>query len=107
MTTREVVAKTLIDEHADFLRGSVEMIAAEIMEAEDEGGSYLTPRPCAKAVQGYWVLGFHAENLSILSGRVRGRFRRDGNPWRDLAARTLRLLLVACAFQGWARTRPA
>lgn len=34
MTTREVVAKALIEEHPDFLRESVAMIAAEIMEAE-------------------------------------------------------------------------
>jgi putative transposase len=34
MTTREVVAKILIDEHADFLREAVAMVAAQIMEAE-------------------------------------------------------------------------
>ena len=34
MTTPEVVAKTLIDEHADFLREAVAMVAAELMEAE-------------------------------------------------------------------------
>ena len=34
MTTAEVVAKTLIDEHADFLRDAVALVAAELMEAE-------------------------------------------------------------------------
>ena len=34
MTTAEVVAKTLIDEHADFLREAVAMVAAQLMEAE-------------------------------------------------------------------------
>lgn len=34
MTSAEVVAKALTDEHADFLRESVAMIAREIMEAE-------------------------------------------------------------------------
>lgn len=34
MTTPEVVAKTLIEEHSDFLRDAVAMVAAEIMEAE-------------------------------------------------------------------------
>ena len=34
MTSAEVVAKALIEEHSDFLRESVAMIAAEIMEAE-------------------------------------------------------------------------
>ncbi len=34
MTSAEVVAKTLIDEHADFLREAVAMAAAQIMEAE-------------------------------------------------------------------------
>jgi len=34
MTTAEVVAKTLIDEHADFLRDAVAMVAAQLMEAE-------------------------------------------------------------------------
>ena len=34
MTTPEVVAKTLIDEHADFLREAVAMVARELMEAE-------------------------------------------------------------------------
>jgi len=34
MTTPEVVAKTLIDEHADFLREAVAMVAAQLMEAE-------------------------------------------------------------------------
>lgn len=34
MTSAEVVAKALIDEHPEFLRDSVAMIAAEIMEAE-------------------------------------------------------------------------
>ena len=34
MTTAEVVAKTLITEHADFLRDAVAMVAAQLMEAE-------------------------------------------------------------------------
>ena len=34
MTSAGVVAKALIEEHGDFLRESVAMIAAEIMEAE-------------------------------------------------------------------------
>ncbi|MGV1050480.1 MAG: IS256 family transposase [Solirubrobacterales bacterium] len=34
MTSAEVVAKALIDEHPDFLRESVAMVAQEIMEAE-------------------------------------------------------------------------
>jgi len=34
MTTPEVVAKTLITEHGDFLRDAVAMVAAELMEAE-------------------------------------------------------------------------
>jgi len=37
MTTPEVVAKTLITEHADFLRDAVAMVAAELMEAEIAG----------------------------------------------------------------------
>ena len=37
MTTPEVVAKTLIDEHSDFLRDAVAMVAAELMEAEIAG----------------------------------------------------------------------
>ncbi len=36
MTSAGVVAKALIEEHSDFLRESVTMIAAEIMEAEIE-----------------------------------------------------------------------
>jgi transposase-like protein len=36
MTSAGVVAKALIDEHSDFLRESVAMIATEIMEAEIE-----------------------------------------------------------------------
>jgi len=34
MTTPEVVAKTMIDEHSDFLREAVAMVAAQLMEAE-------------------------------------------------------------------------
>jgi len=34
MTTAEVVAKTVLDEHADFLREAVAMVARELMEAE-------------------------------------------------------------------------
>jgi len=34
MTTPEVVAKTLIDEHADFLAEAVAMVATQLMEAE-------------------------------------------------------------------------
>ena len=34
MTTPEVVAKTLIAEHGDFLRDAVAMVAAQLMEAE-------------------------------------------------------------------------
>jgi putative transposase len=34
MTTAEVVARTLLDEHADFLREAVAMVAAQLMEAE-------------------------------------------------------------------------
>ena len=34
MTTAEVVAKTMMDEHADFVREAVAMVAAELMEAE-------------------------------------------------------------------------
>jgi len=37
MTTAEVVAKTLIDEHADFLREAVALVARELMEAEITG----------------------------------------------------------------------
>ena len=37
MTTAEVVAKTLIDEHADFLREAVALVAAQLMEAEIAG----------------------------------------------------------------------
>lgn len=37
MTTPEVVAKTLIDEHSDFLAEAVAMVAAQIMEAEISG----------------------------------------------------------------------
>lgn len=41
MTTAEVVAKTLISEHADFLRDAVALVARELMEAEitDEIGA--------------------------------------------------------------------
>ncbi|KAB2846260.1 MAG: IS256 family transposase [Hyphomicrobiaceae bacterium] len=41
MTTAEVVAKTMLDEHADFLRDAVAMVAAQLMEAEiaDEIGA--------------------------------------------------------------------
>ena len=34
MTTPEVVAKTLITEHSDFLREAVAAVAAQLMEAE-------------------------------------------------------------------------
>jgi putative transposase len=34
MTTAEVVAQTMLDEHADFLREAVALIAAQLMEAE-------------------------------------------------------------------------
>jgi putative transposase len=34
MTTAEVVAKTMIDEHSDFLREAVKLVARELMEAE-------------------------------------------------------------------------
>ena len=34
MTSAEVVAKTLIAEHGDFLREAVAMVAGELMEAE-------------------------------------------------------------------------
>ena len=34
MTTAEVVAKTMLSEHADFLREAVAMVAAQLMEAE-------------------------------------------------------------------------
>ncbi len=37
MTTAEVVAKTLIAEHSDFLREAVAMVAAQLMEAEIAG----------------------------------------------------------------------
>jgi len=37
MTTPEVVAKTLIEEHSDFLREAVAMVAAQLMEAEIAG----------------------------------------------------------------------
>ena len=36
MTSAGVVAKALVEEHSDFLRESVAMIATEIMEAEIE-----------------------------------------------------------------------
>ena len=34
MTTQELVRKTLLDEHGDFLREAVAMVAAQLMEAE-------------------------------------------------------------------------
>ena len=37
LTTAEVVAKTLIDEHHDFLKEAVGLVAAQLMEAEISG----------------------------------------------------------------------
>ena len=37
MTTQELVRRTLLDEHGDFLREAVAMVAAELMEAEISG----------------------------------------------------------------------
>jgi hypothetical protein len=34
LTTQELVRKTLMDEHGDFLRDALVMVAAELMEAE-------------------------------------------------------------------------
>ncbi len=54
MTTAEVVAKTLLDEHADFLRDAVALVARELMEAEivrhealsDRAGCKTPPTGC-------------------------------------------------------------
>jgi len=37
MTTQEVVRRTLLDEHGDFLREAVAMVAAQLMDAEISG----------------------------------------------------------------------
>ena len=37
MTTQELVRRTLLDEHGDFLREAVAMVAAQLMEAEISG----------------------------------------------------------------------
>jgi len=37
MTTRELVRRTLLDEHGDFLRDAVAMVAAQLMDAEITG----------------------------------------------------------------------
>ena len=34
MTTQELVRRTLVDEHGDFLKEAVAMVAAQLMEAE-------------------------------------------------------------------------
>jgi hypothetical protein len=34
MTTRELVGRTLLDEHGDFLWEAVAMVAAQLMDAE-------------------------------------------------------------------------
>jgi transposase-like protein len=34
MTTRELVRRTLLDEHGDFLKEAVAMVAAQLMDAE-------------------------------------------------------------------------
>jgi putative transposase len=34
MTTQELVRRTLLDEHGDFLREAVAMVAAQLMDAE-------------------------------------------------------------------------
>jgi putative transposase len=34
MTTEELVGKTLVDEHGDFVKEAVAMVAAQLMEAE-------------------------------------------------------------------------
>ncbi len=51
MTTREVAAKTLIEEHADFLAEAVAMVARELMEAEIAGeiGAARGERSAARA----------------------------------------------------------
>jgi hypothetical protein len=54
MTTAEVVRKTLIDEHADFLAEAVALVAAQLMEAEivrhealsDRAGCETSPLGC-------------------------------------------------------------
>lgn len=48
MTTAEVVRKTLLDEHADFLKEAVAVVVAQLMEAEisDQiGAAKARPRP--------------------------------------------------------------
>ncbi len=37
MTTQELVRRTLLDEHGDFLREAVAMVAAQLMDAEIAG----------------------------------------------------------------------
>ena len=37
MTTQEVVRRTLLDEHGDFLKEAVAMVAAQLMDAEISG----------------------------------------------------------------------
>src|SRR3954451_19584087 len=37
MTTQELVRRTLLDEHGDFLKEAVAMVAAQLMEAEISG----------------------------------------------------------------------
>jgi hypothetical protein len=34
MTTQQLVRRTLLDEHGDFLQEAVAMVAAELMDAE-------------------------------------------------------------------------
>jgi len=58
MTTAEVVAKTLIDEHHDFLAEAVAMVAGQLMEAEivrhealsDRAGGETPPPGCRSSL---------------------------------------------------------
>jgi transposase-like protein len=82
MMTAEVVRKTLIDEHADFLKKTVAMVAAQLMEAEitTEIGAAHSERSAERETHrnGYeWLVGrryLSAESIA-LGPRGPGRCR--------------------------------
>ena len=58
MTTQELVRRTLLDEHGDFLREAVAMVAAQLMEAE------ITARDRRRARRGVRRAGDAPQRLS-------------------------------------------
>src|SRR5436190_1955170 len=95
MTTQELVRRTLLDEHGDFLKDAVAMVAAQLMEAYVNG---VSTRKVDRLVEQLGIHGMTKDRVSALCRGLdeqvqafRGRPLEGAHPYLWLDAKLVKV----------------